>query len=113
MQVTFVYGMGPLAWSIIAFRNSLVFHSLDKVIASFQKALNCCQPTFLQISIIFDLTQKQSIRTQSETLAIQILDIDALNYRTPSPPLPLRARHYQQRCSVFIAEVHIQLLMGH
>lgn len=30
-QVTFVYGMGPLAWSIIAFRNSLVFHSLDKV----------------------------------------------------------------------------------
>lgn len=30
LQVTFVYGMGPLAWSIIAFRNSLVFHSLDK-----------------------------------------------------------------------------------
>ena len=29
-QVTFAYGMGPLAWSIIAFRNSLVFHSLDK-----------------------------------------------------------------------------------
>lgn len=30
-QATFAYGAGPLSWSIIAFRNSLVFHSLDKV----------------------------------------------------------------------------------
>lgn len=31
----FAYATGPLAWSIIAFRNSLVFHSLDKVPAPF------------------------------------------------------------------------------
>lgn len=31
VQVTYAFGSGPLAWSIIAFRNSLVFHSLDKV----------------------------------------------------------------------------------
>lgn len=31
VQVTFAYAAGPLAWSVIAFRNSLVFHSLDKV----------------------------------------------------------------------------------
>ncbi len=30
-QVMFAYATGPLAWSIVAFRNSLVFHSLDKV----------------------------------------------------------------------------------
>jgi hypothetical protein len=29
-QVMFAYSAGPLAWSIVAFRNSLVFHSLDK-----------------------------------------------------------------------------------
>ena len=31
-QACFSFGTGPLAWSIIAFRNSLVFHSLDKVL---------------------------------------------------------------------------------
>ena len=31
VQVMFAYATGPLAWSIVAFRNSLVFHSLDKV----------------------------------------------------------------------------------
>ena len=31
MQIVFAYASGPLAWSILAFRNSLVFHSLDKV----------------------------------------------------------------------------------
>ena len=31
LQVTFAYAAGPLAWSVVAFRNSLVFHSLDKV----------------------------------------------------------------------------------
>ena len=31
LQVTFAYATGPLAWSVIAFRNSLVFHSVDKV----------------------------------------------------------------------------------
>jgi len=30
-KVMFAYATGPLAWSIIAFRNSLVFHSLDKI----------------------------------------------------------------------------------
>ena len=30
-QIVFAYASGPLAWSILAFRNSLVFHSLDKV----------------------------------------------------------------------------------
>lgn len=31
IQVTFAYTTGPLAWSILTFRNSLVFHDLDKV----------------------------------------------------------------------------------
>ena len=31
VQVTFAYAAGPLAWSVVAFRNSLVFHSVDKV----------------------------------------------------------------------------------
>lgn len=30
-QVAFAFNFGPLLWSIIAFRNSLVYHSLDKV----------------------------------------------------------------------------------
>lgn len=30
-KVMFAYSAGPLAWSIVAFRNSLVFHSLDKI----------------------------------------------------------------------------------
>ena len=34
MQVTFAFAAGPLAWSVVAFRNSLVFHSLDKVCGS-------------------------------------------------------------------------------
>ena len=29
-KVTFAFALGPLLWSILAFRNSLVFHSLDK-----------------------------------------------------------------------------------
>jgi Protein of unknown function (DUF2838) len=29
-KVMFAFGMGPLAWSIILFRNSMIFHSLDK-----------------------------------------------------------------------------------
>ena len=31
LQVTFAFNSGPLAWSILAFRNSLVFHDIDKV----------------------------------------------------------------------------------
>ncbi|PNW85743.1 hypothetical protein CHLRE_03g207351v5 [Chlamydomonas reinhardtii] len=34
-KVTFSYNTGPLAWSIITFRNSLVFHDLDKVTSLF------------------------------------------------------------------------------
>jgi hypothetical protein len=30
-QITFAFNTGPLLWSILAFRNSLVLHSLDKV----------------------------------------------------------------------------------
>ena len=41
--------MGPLAWSIIAFRNSLVFHSLDKVSGSLSRIMSrhcgSCIPT--------------------------------------------------------------------
>ncbi|EFJ48676.1 hypothetical protein VOLCADRAFT_90892 [Volvox carteri f. nagariensis] len=33
--VTFSYNTGPLAWSILTFRNSLVFHDLDKVTSLF------------------------------------------------------------------------------
>ncbi|CAD7703002.1 unnamed protein product [Ostreobium quekettii] len=34
-KVCFAYNTGILAWSILAFRNSLVFHSLDKVTSLF------------------------------------------------------------------------------
>jgi hypothetical protein len=30
-KVLFAFSMGPLAWSIVLFRNSMIFHSLDKV----------------------------------------------------------------------------------
>jgi hypothetical protein len=30
-RILFAFSMGPLAWSIILFRNSMIFHSLDKV----------------------------------------------------------------------------------
>ena len=29
-RILFAFSMGPLAWSIILFRNSMIFHSLDK-----------------------------------------------------------------------------------
>lgn len=35
MQVVFAFSHGPLLWSILAFRNSLVFHSLDRVTSLF------------------------------------------------------------------------------
>lgn len=31
-KIMFAFSMGPLAWSIVAFRNSMIFHSLDKVL---------------------------------------------------------------------------------
>ncbi|KAK9841696.1 hypothetical protein WJX74_010260 [Apatococcus lobatus] len=34
-KVTFAYAAGPLAWSVVAFRNSLVFHSVDKITSLF------------------------------------------------------------------------------
>lgn len=33
-KIMFAFAMGPLAWSILAFRNSMIFHSLDKVLDS-------------------------------------------------------------------------------
>ena len=44
MQVTFAYAAGPLAWSVIAFRNSLVFHSVDKV-CPHPQLRHACLPT--------------------------------------------------------------------
>eukprot|EP01025_Chloroclados_australasicus_P042845 TRINITY_DN4557_c0_g1_i11.p1 TRINITY_DN4557_c0_g1~~TRINITY_DN4557_c0_g1_i11.p1 ORF type:complete len:400 (+),score=20.55 TRINITY_DN4557_c0_g1_i11:114-1202(+) len=35
MKITFAYNAGPMAWSIIAMRNSLVLHSMDKIITLF------------------------------------------------------------------------------
>jgi hypothetical protein len=34
-QLVFLYAMGPLAWAIAAWRNSLVFHSIDKITSVF------------------------------------------------------------------------------
>ena len=31
LQVAFLSAMGPLGWAIVAWRNSLVFHDLEKV----------------------------------------------------------------------------------
>ena len=42
VQVTFAFSMGPLLWSILAFRNSLVYHSLDKVTSLFLHLFPAC-----------------------------------------------------------------------
>ncbi len=39
-QVMFAHSMGPLLWSILAFRNSIVPHSLDKMTR--QERVWCC-----------------------------------------------------------------------
>lgn len=41
-KVTFAYATGPLAWSVIAFRNSLVFHSVDKITSLFLHWFPAC-----------------------------------------------------------------------
>ncbi|CAL8464752.1 g4287 [Coccomyxa elongata] len=41
-KITFAYASGPLAWSILAFRNSLVFHSLDKITSLFLHWFPAC-----------------------------------------------------------------------
>lgn len=45
-KILFAFSMGPLAWSIVAFRNSLIFHSLDKVryVASECIEVHLCGP---------------------------------------------------------------------
>eukprot|EP01026_Neomeris_dumetosa_P067920 TRINITY_DN6639_c0_g1_i5.p1 TRINITY_DN6639_c0_g1~~TRINITY_DN6639_c0_g1_i5.p1 ORF type:complete len:237 (-),score=20.08 TRINITY_DN6639_c0_g1_i5:73-783(-) len=35
MKILFAYNAGPMAWSIIAMRNSLVLHSMEKIITLF------------------------------------------------------------------------------
>eukprot|EP01023_Acetabularia_acetabulum_P039420 TRINITY_DN3793_c0_g2_i1.p2 TRINITY_DN3793_c0_g2~~TRINITY_DN3793_c0_g2_i1.p2 ORF type:complete len:232 (+),score=22.76 TRINITY_DN3793_c0_g2_i1:523-1218(+) len=35
MKITYAYNTGPMAWSILAMRNSLVLHSMDKIITLF------------------------------------------------------------------------------
>lgn len=39
LQIVFAQVAGPLTWSIVALRNSLVLHSLDKVISIVLPAL--------------------------------------------------------------------------
>ncbi|KAK9805607.1 hypothetical protein WJX72_007502 [[Myrmecia] bisecta] len=41
-KVTFAFASGPLAWSVVAFRNSLVFHSLDKITSLFLHWVPAC-----------------------------------------------------------------------
>lgn len=41
-KVAFAFALGPLLWSIIAFRNSLVYHSLDKVTSLFLHFFPAC-----------------------------------------------------------------------
>jgi hypothetical protein len=41
-KVTFAFCLGPLLWSILAFRNSLVYHSLDKVTSLFLHFFPAC-----------------------------------------------------------------------
>eukprot|EP00879_Flechtneria_rotunda_P015404 GHRR01016106.1.p1 GENE.GHRR01016106.1~~GHRR01016106.1.p1 ORF type:complete len:374 (+),score=84.39 GHRR01016106.1:50-1171(+) len=41
-KVTFAYNTGPLTWSIVAFRNSLVYHDLDKVTSVFLHLAPAC-----------------------------------------------------------------------
>lgn len=43
-QVVFAFNTGPLTWSIAAFRNSLVFHDLDRVRRACQKRCCCFWP---------------------------------------------------------------------
>lgn len=41
-KVSFAFAMGPLLWSIVAFRNSLVYHSVDKVTSLFLHFFPAC-----------------------------------------------------------------------
>ncbi|PSC73684.1 membrane transporter [Micractinium conductrix] len=41
-KVTFAHAFGPLLWSVLAFRNSIVFHSLDKMTSHFMHLYPAC-----------------------------------------------------------------------
>lgn len=41
-KVTFAHSFGPLLWSILAFRNSIVYHSLDKMTSHFMHLYPAC-----------------------------------------------------------------------
>ena len=69
LQVTFAYGMGPLAWSIIAFRNSLVFHSLDKVwpgliLFQNQNEILCCYA----VPVLLSCASRMALLLQNTSL---------------------------------------------
>ena len=76
-KVTFAFSLGPLLWSILAFRNSLVYHSLDKVTSLFlhffPACVACCHrfhpPKILESSFINndDTNQGISRKLQWET----------------------------------------------
>lgn len=65
-KVTFAFSLGPLLWSILAFRNSLVYHSLDKVTSLFLHFFPACvawahrfhPPKILQSSFLRDSTDE-------------------------------------------------------
>ena len=65
-KVSFAFSLGPLLWSILAFRNSLVYHSLDKVTSLFLHFFPACvawahrffPPEALEASIAEDPARK-------------------------------------------------------
>lgn len=69
-KVTFAFSLGPLLWSILAFRNSLVYHSLDKVTSLFLHFFPACvawahrfhPPEILESSFISNEKDEGSIR---------------------------------------------------
>ena len=55
-RLCFVYANGPLAWAIAAWRNALVFHSLDKTTSIFIHAF----PALLTFTWRWELTHADS-----------------------------------------------------
>ena len=57
-KVLFAFSMGPLAWSIILFRNSLIFHSLDKARPA-QLACECFGATVKMLFLPSSVSARQ------------------------------------------------------
>ncbi|PNH06846.1 hypothetical protein TSOC_006751 [Tetrabaena socialis] len=77
-KVTFAYNTGPLAWSILTFRNSLVFHDLDKVTSLFLHLV----PALVSWSLRWQQPEGGRFRPAKEAGEQQRAKIQQRGYRT-------------------------------